>query len=1000
MLEGDMVWLIDAFVSFKKGSGFFYYRCSAGETVKHNFRSCVWSILLAFVFVDAFSLYAAEPPKDPILRIESGMHTAMIPRIGLDAENRYLVTASNDKTVGVWDAGTGMLIRRLRPPVGEGYEGKIFAVAIFPDGSTVAAGGWTGWHWDKSNYIYLFDRSTGRLKQRITGLPNVILHLAFSKDGRYLVACLGRNSGIRLYRTSDYSLAGEDRDYGDNSYGADFDRNGRLVTTSYDGFIRLYSVESGSLRLIAKKKGRGGDQPCSVSLSPFTSSSDTKIAVGYYDSTKVDVLSGRDLSYLYSPDTTGINNGYLSSVAWSSDGNSLYAGGLHPPGIRQLIRKWNNTGKGSYIDILSGADDTIMHILPLKNGGIAFGAADPAFGIINGSDEKTVFKSSYIAVYRGNQEGLLLAHDGLTVQFGYEVLGKSPATFSVSERSLDTDLKTRNSGLKPPVIQASGMNITDWKYTTTPKLNGKALKLEQYERSSSLVIAPSGGSFILGADWSLRLFDRNGNELWKAPIPGAAWAVNISGDGRVAVAALADGTIRWYRMTDGKELLALFPHKDRKRWVIWSPMGYYDASAGADELIGWHVNNGKDSAADFFPASRFRASFYRPDVIARVLEAGSEYEAVKWANDESGRKKQKLTIRQQLPPVVSIIAPYDNQEIQTTEVIVRYSVRTPSGEPVTGIKALVDGRPVSSERGITLKPKDGETSELRVTVPSKHSEVSIIAENRYSTSEPSTVRLRWAGKVQKDEFTIQPKLYVLSIGVSKYEDKDLTLQYAGKDARDFAAAMQKQKGALYRDVVTKVLTDKEATKDEILDGLDWLRKETTGKDIAMVFLAGHGINDQSGIYYYLPANANLERLMRTGVAFSDIKNTVASLAGKTVLFVDTCHSGNVMGTRRGVADINAVVNELASAENGAVVFASSTGKQYSLEDAKWGNGAFTKALVEGIGGKADYTNKGRITINMLDLYLSESVKELTGGKQTPTTTKANTVPDFPIAVKK
>ena len=30
--------------------------------------------------------------------------------------------------------------------------------------------------------------------------------------------------------------------------------------------------------------------------------------------------------------------------------------------------------------------------------------------------------------------------------------------------------------------------------------------------------------------------------------------------------------------------------------------------------------------------------------------------------------------------------------------------------------------------------------------------------------------------------------------------------------------------------------------------------------------------------------------------------------------------------RRGVADINAVVNELASAENGAVVFASSTGK--------------------------------------------------------------------------
>ena len=147
-------------------------------------------------------------------------------------------------------------------------------------------------------------------------------------------------------------------------------------------------------------------------------------------------------------------------------------------------------------------------------------------------------------------------------------------------------------------------------------------------------------------------------------------------------------------------------------------------------------------------------------------------------------------------------------------------------------------------------------------------------------------------------------------------------------------------------------------------------------------------------------NANPEKLKRTGVAFSDIKNTMASLAGKAILFVDTCHSGNVMGARRGTADINAVVNELASAENGAVVFASSTGRQYSLEDKAWGNGAFTKALVEGIGGRADYHGKGKITINMLDLYLSERVKELTGGKQTPTTTKPQTIPDFPIAVKR
>jgi len=144
----------------------------------------------------------------------------------------------------------------------------------------------------------------------------------------------------------------------------------------------------------------------------------------------------------------------------------------------------------------------------------------------------------------------------------------------------------------------------------------------------------------------------------------------------------------------------------------------------------------------------------------------------------------------------------------------------------------------------------------------------------------------------------------------------------------------------------------------------------------------------------------LDRLRRTGLLFTEMKNTVASLAGKTILFIDTCHAGNIMGARGVATDITGIVNELASAENGAVVFASSTGRQNSFEDLAWGNGAFTKAVVEGISGKADYTGKGKITINMLDLYISERVKELTGGKQTPATAKPQTIPDFPLVLKR
>jgi SAM-dependent methyltransferase len=86
-----------------------------------------------------------------------------------------------------------------------------------------------------------------------------------------------------------------------------------------------------------------------------------------------------------------------------------------------------------------------------------------------------------------------------------------------------------------------------------------------------------------------------------------------------------------------------------------------------------------------------------------------------------------------------------------------------------------------------------------------------------------------------------------------------------------------------------------------------------------------------------------------------------------LLFLDTCHAAGAIenGSRRGLArlDINSVINEFASAENGVVAFASSTGRKNSVENDAWQNGAFTKALVEGLrAGWADLPHTGTITL--------------------------------------
>jgi WD40 repeat protein len=951
--------------------------------------------LFILVTLTTFS-FASEPPKDPILRIDAGAHSASIKALSVDAAGKTVLTCSHDKTARLYDIETGTLLKVFRPPIAAGYEGKLYACALSPDGRTVAVGGYTGWAFDRKLAIYIFNASTGNLMQRIAGLKSVINRLAFSDDGRTLAASLGGKNGIRVFRVADGTELGRDADYAGDSHSVHFAPDGRLVSTSYDGYLRLYNR---SLDLIKKIKTPDDKMPFVARFTP----DGRRISVGYSGSHTVDVFSGTSLKHLFAPDTKGVDD-QLTALTWSADGQTLYAGGLYNKKIdgewQNPVLSWDNGGRGTPQEHTVGAKGTLQDLAYLDDGRILFGGSDPVFGTLSPNGESRLIADAPTADYVGLLKNLKISNDGMTVKFKYLYDYASPGKFNVQQQQLSVG-PTDAAKLLSPRITADEFTVTNWKHKFDPKLNDSPLKLKQYEKSHSLAIAPDEQKFVLGANWSIRCYDTTGKKLWQKPTPGTAWAVNITLNGQIVVAAYGDGTIRWHRLSDGEELLALFAHADQKRWVLWTPSGYYAASSGGEELIGWHVNNGKDNAADFFPASRFRASRYRPDIVALVLETFDEKTAIATANTTSNRR-ESVELAKLLPPVVTITSHRNGSIVSSEELDLNVSVRSPSGTKVTGMKVLVDGRPVTRERGISLTTRpDSDTHNLRVTIPPRDCEVSVIAETASTTSVPATVRLSWAGeKPKQKEFVAKPKLYILAVGVSQYEDKELTLGFAAKDAKDFAAALKKQQGGLYREVVTKVLTDELATKDDVLDGLDWLESETTSRDVAMLFIAGHGLNDKNGTYYYLPQNTNLNRLKRTGVPFYDIKTTLAGLAGKALFFVDTCHSGNVMGGRRAApTDINGLVNELSSAENGAVVFASSTGRQYSLEDPKWGNGAFTKALVEGLSGKADYTGEGKISINMLDLYLSERVKKLTNGKQTPTTTKPQTISDFPVAVK-
>lgn len=890
----------------------------------------------------------------PMLRLETGTHTAAVRALSVDTTESWLLTVSDDKTARLWSAATGEAGAVLRPPIGPGAEGRLFAGALAPDGTVAAVGGYSA-----QNDVYIFDTRSGAMKLRLSGHGNVINVLAFSPDGQYLAVCLWGRSGLVVYRSKDQwrsaQWAASDEDYGGDCYGLNFSPDGAtLASSAVDGLVRQYTLHAGVWALAQQKPLPGAGRPFGLRYSP----DGRHLAVGYEDRARVEVLDARELQVIASPKVEGLAEGNLTTLAWSRDGQALYAAGTARSGpAKHVLRRWESGDFQRYRDqVIAG--DTVTALVPKGDGSLWFAAASATWGRLAASGEVVQRVLPPLADFRASRAYFGLSERARELSFAFEYGGKERARFDLEH------LVLLPAGHAPPPKAVALSLLRHWEDSPRPFLGDQALKLDLGEIALSAAEDPKHQRAALGSNFHLRLYDASGKLQWRSTLSSPCFALTFSDDGRWVVGGFGDGSLRWFETTKGEEKLALFVHADRQRWVLWSPEGRFSASEGGAGLVGWHLNRAADQAADFLPFDRFHAKHFDPAGLAAIL-----------AGEAPRRPVADLRQGVKLPPAVKLIAPREGERFTSNPVRVEIAVEDRGGG-IEELRLFHNGKrlPLPATREVLAKARPGRAQTLNFSVHlekgANELKALALAKDQTESAAPSV-------KVKLEGETAPARLYLFVVGINRYKNAALNLDYSVPDAKSVAQFFRGKTNTLFERVEFTELYDAQATKTGLLQSLKDLQGVRT-QDVVLVYLAGHG--EAAGEeWYFIPHDAvhpeKPDALKREGLSSRELAQAVTALpARKVVVMIDACKSGAALAGFRGLEERRALAQ--LSRATGTHLVAATTKDQLASEVQALGHGVFTFTLLEGLKGKAALGSRD-VTARKLISFVEQALPELT-----------------------
>ena len=528
-------------------------------------------------------------------------HREWVLSLSYSPDGRTIASDGGDKTIKLWDVATGKVLRTL-----EGHKREVLRVSYSPDGKTIASGSW-----DKT--IKLWDVATGKVLRTLEGHQDGVSSLSYSPDGKTIASGSGDNT-IKLWDVATGKLLRTLEGHQVSVQSLSYSPDGKTIASgSEDNTIKLWDAATG--RLLRTLEGHQ-DGVSSLSYSP----DGRTIASGSWDSSiKLwDAATGKFLRTLEG------HQGEVNSLSYSPDGKTIASGSAD-----KTIKLWDvttdqrfNAFKGREVIVRSlsyspdgrtiasdGGDNTIklwdvatgklLRTLEGHQGGVDSLSYSPdGKTIASGSWDKTI---KLWDVATGKLLRTLEGHQDVVSSLSYSPDGKAIASGSqdntiklwdVARGKLLRTLEGHQAIVRSLSYSPDGKAIASGSWDNTTKLwdvaRGKLLRTLEGRGVNSLSYSPDGKTIASGGwDNTIKLWDASTGNLLRTlkGLRGGISSISYSPDGKTIASGSGDNTIKLWDVSTGSLLNSLKGHQGIGYSISYSPDGKTIASGSQDGTI-------------------------------------------------------------------------------------------------------------------------------------------------------------------------------------------------------------------------------------------------------------------------------------------------------------------------------------------------------------------------------------------------------------------------------